>query len=143
MARRGKRTVVGYAISLSGMKGGPWYRRSRIRWVTPSRSAAERALEYVSLQPGRGNAEIITLVRYVLDPEEEKLRDELVDAIVQEVMYRTAYEKVSHLADGRTTDRELIFRIYSALTAHVHSEVTLEKARDAMMSFLRRKPGGT
>ena len=88
--RRGIRHVLGYVVSLSGKRGGPY---ACELWRAPSIEDAERfeprELERAravagwwkaNADPETPDARVLPIVRYELDREEERLRDAVVDA---------------------------------------------------------------
>lgn len=88
--RRGKRVVVGFVVSHTGKRGGPWVGVGGM-WVTRHLSEAERWPTKVKADeiaehwttksdPVHPNARALPLVRYELDAEEERLRDAVVEA---------------------------------------------------------------
>lgn len=91
MKRRGKRIVVGYVVSHTGKRGGPWeaqgggYGRPTDRIGLAYRLCGGQAAEYCAKmvrEEGYPHARALPLVRYEVDAEEERLRDAVVDAAV-------------------------------------------------------------
>lgn len=88
--RRGKRIVVGYVVSLSGKRGGPWEARDGVPGsATPHlRDALRGSLEFMAYMASQccqtvaPHARALPLVRYDVDAEEERLRDAVVEAAV-------------------------------------------------------------
>lgn len=93
--RRGKRIVVGYVVSLTGKRGGPWESVGpnptqnvvgRLLFAPEHKAEAEENAKWWR-EHGRAaytHARALPLVRYELDAEEERLRDErLRDAVVE------------------------------------------------------------
>lgn len=99
--RRGKRVVVGYVVSYTGKRGGPWEARDGSFGTATSRLADASRLtpEFVrtcASKDARGHcfytlglirkhhphARALPLVRYEVDAEEERLRDAVVEAAV-------------------------------------------------------------
>lgn len=85
--RRGERLVVGYVVSLSGERGGPFHPASRAlpgwwgaggRYRTTDETSAKNVCAHARrLHPA---ARVLPLVRYVQDVVEEGLRDAVVEA---------------------------------------------------------------
>jgi len=107
--RRGKRVVVGYVVSHTGKRGGPWEARDGSFGTATSRLADASRLtpEFVrtcASKDARGHcfytlglirehhphARALPLVRYEVDAEEERLRDAVVEAadVVQKARKR-------------------------------------------------------
>lgn len=91
--RRGKRVVVGYVVSLSGKRGGPWESVGlnptqnvvgRLLFAPEHKGEAEENAKWWRDHPHHGHphARALPLVRYEVDAEEERLRDAVVDAAV-------------------------------------------------------------
>lgn len=86
--RRGKRSVLGYVVSHTGKRGGPWEATFGEDLGTTTkhlelafRSHKEHAEDVARALKGQHpNARALPLVRYELDAEEERLRDALVEA---------------------------------------------------------------
>lgn len=92
--RRGKRVVVGYVVSHTGKRGGPW-EASRVvavgvgtyditfakRWPNNDRAGAEVSAAYLRrCSNTKPHARALPLVRYEVDAEKERLRDAVVEA---------------------------------------------------------------
>lgn len=89
--RRGKRVVVGYVVSLSGKRGGPWESVGpdptpnvvgRLLFAPEHKQEAVENAKWWR-EHGRasaGHARALPLVRYEVDAEEERLRDAVVEA---------------------------------------------------------------
>ena len=95
--RRGKRIVVGYVVSHTGKRGGPWEAEHEnghraFRWGVGTddlpnaarwsrKDLAEEAAAFVRrcMSP-KPHARALPLVRYEVDAEEERLRDAVVEA---------------------------------------------------------------
>lgn len=88
--KRGTRRIVGYVVSLSGKRGGPY---AAGLWRSPDiedaerhhSSESERAEKVanwwkVNAIPPTPDARVLPVVRYELDREEERLRDAVVEA---------------------------------------------------------------
>jgi hypothetical protein len=91
--RRGKRVVVGYVVSLSGKRGGPWESVGpnptqnvvgRLLFAPEHKRQAVENAKWWRDHPHHGHphARALPLVRYEVDAEEERLRDAVVDAAV-------------------------------------------------------------
>ena len=86
MSRRGKRIVVGYVVSLSGKRGGPYGNNSSsVEKLLHARRYYNVAIVARVWLPhyrrcGHPNARVLPLVRYEVDAEEERLRDAVVEA---------------------------------------------------------------
>lgn len=90
--RRGKRVVVGYVVSLSGKRGGPWESVGpdptpnvvgRLLFAPEHKAEAEEnAKWWRSHRAAYTHARALPLVRYELDATEERLRDAVVEAAV-------------------------------------------------------------
>lgn len=91
--RRGKRIVVGYVVSLTGKRGGPWESVGpdptpnvvgRLLFAPEHKQEAVENAKWWR-EHGRasaGHARALPLVRYEVDAEEEGLRDAVVEAAV-------------------------------------------------------------
>lgn len=93
--RRGKRVVVGYVVSHTGKRGGPWEAKDGPFGTATSRIADANRLtpEFVMtcghhfytlglIRKHHPHARALPLVRYEVDAVEERLRDAVVDAAV-------------------------------------------------------------
>lgn len=89
--RRGKRIVVGYVVSHTGKRGGPWegvgggYGRPTDQLAQAYRLHGRESAEYcaqMAREEGHPHARALPLVRYEVDAEEERLRDAVVEAAV-------------------------------------------------------------
>jgi hypothetical protein len=92
--RRGNRVVVGYVVSHTGKRGGPWEANRAVvwgvgthditfakRWSKNGRSDAEESAAFVRrCSNPKPHARALPLVRYEVDAEEERLRDAVVEA---------------------------------------------------------------
>ena len=91
--RRGKRIVVGYVVSHTGKRGGPWEAKDGPFGTATSRIADANRLtpEFVMtcghhlytlglIRKHHPNARALPLVRYEVDAVEERLRDAVVEA---------------------------------------------------------------
>ena len=89
MKRRGKRIVVGYVVSHTGKRGGPWegvgggYGRPTDQLAQAYRLHGRESAEYcaqMAREEGHPHARALPLVRYEVDAVEERLRDAVVEA---------------------------------------------------------------
>ena len=92
--RRGKRVVVGYVVSHTGKRGGPWEANRAVVWGVGTyditfakrwtrKDLAEEAASFVrGCMSPKPHARALPLVRYEVDAEEERLRDAVVEAAV-------------------------------------------------------------
>ena len=89
--RRGKRIVVGYVVSLTGKRGGPWESVGpdptpnvvgRLLFAPEHKRQAVENAKWWRDHPHHGHphARALPLVRYEVDAEEERLRDAVVEA---------------------------------------------------------------
>jgi hypothetical protein len=80
--KRGTRRIVGYVVSLTGKRGGPYHGAHKGgAYRTKDNLSARNARDYVSrLHP---SARVLPVVRYELDREEEALRDVVVEAAIE------------------------------------------------------------
>lgn len=139
--RRGKRVVVGYVVSLTGKRGGPWEARDGSFGTATSRLADASRLtpEFVrtcASKDARGHcfytlglirehhphARALPLVRYEVDAEEERLRDAVVEAadVVQKARKRLDDHTSGRPCSCRTYPEKLdaLFAAVLALRAH-------------------------
>jgi hypothetical protein len=84
--RRAKRVVVGYVVSHTGKRGGPWESavscvtaQDATRVVYTTSEEADHSAAFWRRQ-GHPHARALPLVRYEIDAEEELLRDAVVES---------------------------------------------------------------
>lgn len=124
--RRGKRIVVGYVVSLTGKRGGPWESVGpdptpnvvgRILFPPEHKGEAEENAKWWR-EHGRASAEharALPLVRYEVDAEEERLRDAVVEAAVAE-------SEASESSDAAACDDAACATSEAVLALRAHRE---------------------
>jgi hypothetical protein len=152
--KRGTRRIVGYVVSHSGKRGGPWEasgnypagtstdhksKPPRGVWSEPSCKGWLKIIR-AEYHP---NAKAIPLVRYELDREEERLRDAVVEAAMTE--YEAAFalseakrryheEAPCHAEEEARADAPCV----AASTAYVAAYCARENATRALRAHLEK-----
>lgn len=115
--KRGTRRIVGYVVSLTGKRGGPYVQNFHSpgeRFMTDDRAYAEEQVTYAK-RLKRPDARVLPVVRYELDREEERLRDAVVEAAAALIATRGAEPRIWH-AYGKLED------VSDALRAHLEKK---------------------
>jgi hypothetical protein len=138
--KRGTRRIVGYVVSLSGKRGGPYPGGGRHVFDESASADVMRCL----VSDLRPHARVLAVVRYELDREEEALRDAVVEAAMATLDAWLTLQGVSSrctelYATGSDTDADrdayqVAGRAYS--TAFNNARATTR----ALRAHLEKKP---
>ena len=127
--KRGTRRIVGYVVSHSGKRGGPYEANGRTGTSTTEEWAITRWRDkhiadswLPEIRAIHQHARVLPVVRYELDREEERLRDAVVEAAIE-------VERVSHMA--------ALFR--ADFDDEVKADLRLESATRALRAHLEKK----
>jgi hypothetical protein len=147
--KRGTRRIVGYVVSLSGKRGGPYasgvwcphHIDDAERFDTTERERAERVAKWWKAHaiPPHPHARVLPVVRYELDREEERLRDAVVDGLLNIDKARDAYEKAAKRADPRHVVDDALVAVAVAMSDLQKAEGRFATDWDALRAHLEKK----